>query len=387
MMSADQDNLAAARHDLDDNALGRYLLATRDIPGLQLPIVTSKIGYGQSNPTYFLDDATGTRFILRKKPPGRAISPVAHQVDREFRVLKALGSVEGFPVPKVFTLCNDTSITATQFYVMEFVKGRVITDTDMKELSPDEKRKAWFSAIETLAWLHSLDPDKIGLEGYGKKTGFYAQHCNTWSRIEAQQAAVKDTRTGQPLGRAHEKYDQVVRYVKENLPVDRHAIVHGDFKFDNLVLHPNEPRVIAILDWELSTIGHPLMDLVFKISPFFSDYTKSGKSSLSTEETPYKPENRAKSGIPEPDELLARYAEIVGFDMRKDGQGKDWDTAIIFQYLRGATISHGIQARSISGRSSSSFSHLYFTKTKQAIDAALSRIQSLRNRGAAGSKI
>lgn len=93
----------------------------------------------------------------------------------------------------------------------------------------------WFSAIEALAWLHSLDLDKIGLEGYGKKTGFYARHCATWSRIEAQQAAVKDAETGKPLGRAHERYDEVVRYVKGNLPLDRHAIVHGDFKFDNLV--------------------------------------------------------------------------------------------------------------------------------------------------------
>lgn len=141
--------------------------------------------------------------------------------------------------------------------VMEFVKGRIITDTDMEELSPDERRQAyvsvpltkyvtwnsandvvacrWFSAIETLAWLHSLDPDKIGLEGYGKKTGFYARHCSTWSRIELQQAAVKHVKTGKPLGRAHKRYDEVVRYVRENVPSDRHAIVHGDFKFDNLV--------------------------------------------------------------------------------------------------------------------------------------------------------
>ncbi|KAF5023785.1 hypothetical protein F66182_4141 [Fusarium sp. NRRL 66182] len=374
-MVADRGDGNRVRHGLDDNALGRYLLVKGDIPNLQLPIITSKIGYGQSNPTYFLDDAAGSRFILRKKPPGQVISPVAHQVDREFRVLKALGSVEGFPVPRVYTLCMDTAIIGTPFYVMEFVKGRIITDTDLKELSRDERREAWFSAIETLAWLHSIDPDTIGLEGYGKKTGFYARHCNTWSRIEAQQAAVKDVKTGKPLGRAHEKYDEVLRYVRENLPIDRHAIVHGDFKFDNLILHPTEPRVIAILDWELSTIGHPLMDLIFSISPFLSDYTRSGKSSLSTSESPYSAENRKSSGIPEPDELLSRYAQIMGFDMREDGNGKDWETAIVFQYLRGATISHGIQARAMSGQASSSFSHLYFDKTKQAIDAAFQRLE------------
>ncbi|KAL9562807.1 hypothetical protein ACKAV7_012993 [Fusarium commune] len=354
-MGSYQDTEAGSRHDLDDEALGSHLISSREIPNLKLPVTTSKIGYGQSNPTYYLDDAAGTRYILRKKPVGKAISPVAHQV-------------------------------------MEFVKGRIITDTDMEELSPDERRQAWFSAIETLARLHSLDPDKIGLEGYGKKTGFYARHCATWSRIEVQQAAVKHVKTGKPLGRAHKRYDEVVRYVRENVPSDRHAIVHGDFKFDNLlpakkVLHPTEPRVIAILDWELSTIGHPLMDLVFCISPFFSDYTKSGKSSLSLQDSPYKLEHRARSGIPEPDELLARYAEIVGFDMRQDNRGQDWDTAIIFHYLRGATIAHGIQARSISGQSSSSFSHLYFSKTRQAIEAALRRIESLKDRQTAESKL
>lgn len=129
------------------------------------------------------------------------------------------------------------------------------------------------------------------------------------------------------------------------------------------------------------------MDLVFCISPFFPDYTKSGKSSLSLQDSPYKPENRAKSGIPDPDELLARYAEIVGFDMRQDNRGKDWDIAIIFHHLRGATIAHGIQARAISGQSSSSFSHLYFSKTRQAIEAALRRIKSLKDQQTGQTKL
>jgi aminoglycoside phosphotransferase (APT) family kinase protein len=118
---------------------------------------------------------------------------------------------------------------------MEFVKGRIIADTNLSELSPSDRRKAWFSAIETLAWLHSLDPDAIGLDGYGKKTGFYARHCNTWSRIEAQQAAVKEAKTGKALGRAHKRYDEIMDCVRNNLPGDRFSIVHGDFKFDNLV--------------------------------------------------------------------------------------------------------------------------------------------------------
>jgi aminoglycoside phosphotransferase (APT) family kinase protein len=178
---------------------------------------------------------SGTRFILRKKPSGTIISPVAHQVDREFRVLQALGKVSGFPVPRVYGLCMDPSVIGTAFYVMEFVQGRIITDPFLGELSLQDRRKAWFSLIETLAWLHSIDPDEIGLEGYGKKTDFYKRHCNTYSRIEAQQSKVKDIKTGKELGRAHERYDEIINYVREHLPGNRCAIVHGDYKFDNVV--------------------------------------------------------------------------------------------------------------------------------------------------------
>ncbi|KAF4456258.1 phosphotransferase enzyme family domain [Fusarium albosuccineum] len=372
---------AGAQHDLDDESLGQYLSRNGKVPGLQCPIKTTKIGYGQSNPTYFIDDAAGARFILRKKPPGKIISPVAHQIDRECRVLQALGSVEGFPVPKVFDLCLDTSVIGTIFYVMEFVKGRIMTDPDLEEMTPSDRRKVWFSAIETLAWLHSLDPDAIGLKDYGKKENFYGRHCKTWSRIEAQQAAVKDKVTGKPLGRAHDKYDSIMDFVKNNLPRDRYAIVHGDFKFDNLILHPTEPRVIAVLDWELSTIGHPMMDLIFLVSPFSDDYVRVGKTASSPTMSPYKEENRKASGMPELGELLDRYASIVGFDVRKDGGGRDWEVATIFYHLRGATISHGIQARSISGQASSDFGHLYFAKTKDSLDAALRRIEKLQEQG------
>ncbi|KAF2099077.1 APH-domain-containing protein [Rhizodiscina lignyota] len=377
------------RHQLNDSALGEYLLSTGSIPGLKLPVTSTKIGYGQSNPTYFVDDAAGTRFILRKKPSGTIISPVAHQVDREYRVIAALGKVPGFPVPKVYTLCMDPNVIGTAFYVMEFVKGRIITDPDLGELSPSDRRKAWFSLVETLAWLHSIDPDSIGLEGYGKKTGFYARHCRTFSRIEAQQAKVKDIKTGQLLGRAHPHYEEIVEYVLQNLPGDRYAIVHGDYKFDNVVLHPTEPRVIAILDWELSTIGHPLMDAVYVVGPYWNEATKAGhpEQGAAAAKSPYRPANRAKSGMPDPDELLDRYSQIVGFDPRKDGAGKDWQIAQIFHYVRGGTISHGIQARTISGQASSEFSHVYFENTRRSLDAALARVRKMKEKEKSGARL
>ncbi|KAK5949438.1 hypothetical protein OHC33_009612 [Knufia fluminis] len=380
---------AATRHDLNDDALGKWLEEANVIPNLELPVISTKIGYGQSNPTYFVDDASGQRFILRKKPSGTIISPVAHQVDREYRVLKALNAVSGFPVPKAYGLCMDTDVIGTAFYVMEFIKGRIMKDyVELSELSPQDRYKAWFSLIETLGWLHSLDPDKLGLQGYGKKTDFYRRQCQTFPRIEAQQAVVKDIKTGEPLGRAHERYDEVIDYVRGHLPRDRYAIIHGDFKFDNVILHPTEPRVIAILDWELSTIGHPLVDLVFTTSPFWHLNANAAASDNATAIAYHSAESRREYGLPDLNDLLDKYTSIVGYDVRKDGNGLDMEVAKIFNFVRGATISHGIQARTVTGQASSDESHLYFKNTRRSVEAAVKLIEEVESgrKGGSGAK-
>lgn len=221
---------------------------------------------------------------------------------------------------------------------MEFVKGRIITDPDLAELTPSDRRAAWFSLVSTLAWLHSIDPDAIGLSGFGKKTGFYTRHCNTFSRIEAQQSRVRDIQTGTPLGRAHASFDEIVAFIRLNAPRDdRASIVHGDYKFDNVVLHPTEPRVIAILDWELSTIGHPLVDAVYVVAPFWNraaaaaaavDKRAPARDDMGSEV--YDPENLAAHGLPSMDELLDRYAEVAGWDPRRDR----WEVAKVFHLMR-----------------------------------------------------
>ncbi|KAL1609132.1 hypothetical protein SLS59_001495 [Nothophoma quercina] len=315
----------ATRHDLDDAKLGTYL--QQYIPSLKLPVISTKIGYGQSNPTYFVDDASETRFILRKKPSGTIISPVAHQVDREYKVLKALGSVEGFPVPKVFY--------------------------------------------------------SIGLSNFGKKTDFYTRHCNTFSRIEAQQAKVKDIKTGAELGRAHPDFDEIVDYIRKNVPSDRTSIIHGDYKFDNLILHPTEPRVIAILDWELSTLGNPMMDVCYACGPYWNRATTGGAVRDDQGGEVYLPENQRKNGMPSMDELVDEYTKITGWDPRKD----QWEIAKVFHLMRGSTISHGIQARTISGQASSEFSHIYFENTKRGLDTALAMVRSMKEKDAPKSSL
>ena len=350
------------RHDLNDEALGKYL--QQHLLNLSLPVISTKIGYGQSNPTYYVDDANRQRYILRKKPSGTIISPVAHQVDREYRVLKALGTVKGFPVPKVYCLCMDQTVIGTAFYVsfcsdilpvlnqkyylyprklaidkeflqvMQHVEGRIIKDPDLTELSPADRRLAWFSVIRTLAKLHSIDPDTIRLSSFGKKSNFYARHCKTFSRIEAQQAQVKDIKTGAPLGRAHPSFDEVVAYIRGNLPAERSCIIHGDYKFDNIVLHPTEPRVVAVLDWELSTIGHPLMDCVYVTGPYWNRYSKVGLGKPRDDQggEVYEDDRRAESGMPDMEELLDEYAAGAGWDPRRDA--KEWEVAKVFHLMR-----------------------------------------------------
>jgi len=226
--------------------------------------------------------------------------------------------------------------------------------------------------VDTLAKLHSIDPDTIGLGSFGKRGDFYQRQCSTFARIETQQSAVAHPENGERLGRAHEKYDELIDFVRRHAPGDRRAIVHGDYKFDNMILHPTEPRVVAVLDWELSTLGNPLMDAVYLINPYWNQPTEA-----------YQPQHQRASGMPSEKELLDRYAERAGYDPREDG----WKVGQMFHLIRGGTISHGIQARTIAGQASSEFSHRYFENTKKMLNGAVAKMKEIQEEMGSTSKL
>ena len=245
-----------------------------------------RIGGGQSNPTWALDWA-GRRLVLRIKPPG-PILPGAHAVEREFRVLRAL---EGspVPVPRALALEEDTGVLGRPFYVMERLEGRVFAEAAMPELGAEDRRACLLAAFETLAVLHGLDPEALGLGDFGRPGGYFARQFARWRRAYAESPGPRIA-----------ELDRLIGWLEGHLPEDdgRVAVVHGDYRIGNLMFHPTEPRVIAVLDWELSTLGHPLADLGFCLIPWHSAPEEyGGLVGL----------DHAALGIPTPAECLARY--------------------------------------------------------------------------------
>ncbi|CAG8552908.1 7724_t:CDS:2 [Diversispora eburnea] len=229
------------RLSIDILKLEKYLQA--NLQNLKLPLEVRQFKFGQSNPTYLLIDANKNHYVLRKKPPGQLLSTTAHAVEREFRILDALskGNTQ-IPVPKVYLLC------------------RVFEDIRLLSLPREVRNQCWYLAIETLAKLHKVDYISIGLESYGRSSkNFYSRQINSLLKITKVQAQVKDENGNQvgPLP----KLDEIIEWFKRNEIKDETSIVHGDYRIDNLIFHSTETKVIGIIDWELSTIGHPLSDL------------------------------------------------------------------------------------------------------------------------------
>jgi aminoglycoside phosphotransferase (APT) family kinase protein len=254
-------------HALDLARLEAYLGA-QGLSWFSGPLVAKQFGHGQSNPTFLIRCAggRGRPFVLRKQPPGTIINKTAHRVDREYTIMKVLGRPDlRVPVPEMYHLCMDESVLGKPWYIMQFCEGRIFKDASLPELAPPERAACWRSLMETMAAIHSVDFRAAGLEDFGKAGGYFTRQVTTLSTVSAAQEAVDAER----VPRIPQFQATGQRLVKEQ-PADRVGIVHGDLKMDNCIFHPSEPRVIAVIDWEMATIGHFGADVGNCLAPLFA---------------------------------------------------------------------------------------------------------------------
>jgi aminoglycoside phosphotransferase (APT) family kinase protein len=238
------------KHRIDETALARWMEA--NVAGYAGPLSVRQFKGGQSNPTYQLVTPNHA-YVLRRKPPGKLL-PSAHAVDREFRVISALHPT-GFPVARPWGLCTDESVIGTMFYVMDHVEGRILWDGSLPGLAPEERRAIYEAKIETLARLHMTDYKAVGLEDYGKPGSYFARQIDRWTK----QYKLSETK---PIP----EMDALIDWLPKTIPPgETTSIVHGDYRLDNMILHPTEPKVLAVLDWELSTLGDPLGDFTYHL--------------------------------------------------------------------------------------------------------------------------
>ena len=315
-------------HEFDVARLEIYLRDT--IPAYEGPLTVRKFDGGQSNFTYLLTTPK-RKYVLRRKPPGKLLKS-AHAVDREFRIMKALGQID-FPVPEVFELCVDESVVGTMFYVMSHVEGRVFFDCAMPDLTPEQRNAICDSVIGTLASLHKVDYGKIGLEDFGRPGNYFARQITRWL---AQYDASKTEDIPE--------MENLMVWLPANVPDDQGlmCITHGDFSFHNMLIHPTQPKVVAVLDWELSTIGHPMGDLMYHASEWYRPLGVDPRGSL-------KGKDLAALGIPSLEDYIRRYAEQTGFHV-PDNLG----FYKAYNLFRQAAIIQGITGRVRDGTANSS---------------------------------
>lgn len=311
---------------LPDEALAAYL--EQHLPGFRGPLNSHKFRGGQSNPTYLLNAESG-RYVLRRKPPGTLLAS-AHAVDREFRVLQALhGSM--VPVAKPLHLCIDDQIIGSMFYVMEFIEGRIFWDPSLPECSVETRANIFDEIIQTLAAIHSIPIESAGLSDYGRPGNYFERQVGRWSK------QYRDSET-QPIA----AMDALIEQLPGRCPADdgSMALVHGDFRVDNLMFEPDGTRVLAVVDWELSTLGHPLADLGYFCMALRLPRNPAlpGLAGL----------DRTALGIPEESTLLARYAELTGREIPDD-----WAFVVAFSFFRLAAIAQGVAKRVQQGNASS----------------------------------
>lgn len=312
---------------IDLDKLTTYLEA--HVAGFKGPMVLDKFPGGQSNPTFKVSAQSGT-YVLRRQPPGKLLKS-AHAVDREYKVLNALKN-SAVPVAKVFHLCEDTSIIGSMFYLMEFCDGTVYWSASLAEIATNERRAQMYDAMnKALVALHSVDVDAVGLSDYGQAGNYFERQLGRWTSqyrvTELQKIAAMD---------------DLSQWLETHLPDDdgQVCLVHGDFRLDNMMFHKDKAEVIAILDWELSTLGHPYADLAYQCMQL---RMPSGMGSIDG----LKDVDRASLGIPSEAEYVAQYCQRMGID-----KIAHWTFYLAFSFFRLAAIVQGVAKRATQGNAS-----------------------------------
>jgi len=311
--------------EFNATTLDSYLSAK--VPNFKRLTKIDKFEDGQSNPTYRITAASG-EYVLRRKPSGELLKS-AHAVDREYRVMKALENTS-VPVPKAIHLCEDPSVIGSEFFIMSYVAGRTFWNPSLPELNISQRKTTYDEINKTLAAIHSVNPDDVGLSDYGKPGNYFSRQTSRWSR----QYLATETEDIPAM-------NAVMKWLDKNMINDdgRVSLVHGDFRIDNLMFDDQGQQVLAVLDWELSTLGHPFADLAYQCSLWRlpPDAALSGLAGI----------DRIKNGLPLESEYVERYCERTGVT-RID----NWKFYQVFSLFRMAAIVQGVKKRALDGNSS-----------------------------------
>ncbi|MEY8015594.1 phosphotransferase [Mycobacterium servetii] len=315
-------------HRFDEAALARHLRG--QLPGFDGQLTVRQFQGGQSNPTFHLQTAGG-EYVLRKKPPGKLL-PRAHEVEREYRVMSALRDTD-VPVPRMRLLCDDESVIGTTFFVMDYVPGRIFTDPALPQSSPEHRAAIYEDLARVLAALHRVDWRGAGLEGFGRPEGYLQRQVALWAR-QWRAARVEDMPA----------MDLLAQWLPEHLPPDDGpaCIAHGDYRLGNVLIHPTEHRIVAVLDWELSTIGHPLADLGYTCLTYHLPPGFTGTSGVAGKDL-------TGTGIPDEHAFVASYCRHADRE-----PPRSLDAFIVFSLFRLASITAGVWRRGLDGNASDS---------------------------------
>lgn len=325
------------QHRFDAAALERFL--DTQVEGFRGPMTVTQFEGGQSNPTFLLH-TPGQDYVLRRKPPGTLMKS-AHAVDREYRIIRALNDTD-VPVPRAYALCEDEAVIGSMFFVMDHVPGRVMWNPLLPELAPDERHRLILDYVDTLARLHSVDHLALGLEDFGRSGNYFARQISRWGR------QFQETET-EPVAAMHRLLEWLEAHVPEQTAT---SIVHGDYQFGNVLTHPSEPRVAAVLDWELSTIGDPLADFTYFTGPW---HAAPGERS-------YAGVDLKANGIPSYQSLVERYCEQTG----RDSIGNE-SFYRAFHAFRSGAILQGIIRRALQGNNAGALATTFTPQDVRAL--------------------